>query len=243
MRSRSVRSLAIESLAVIASILIAFGLDAWWGSRSALDELRAELLNVARELSANRGEFEDRRDQHRRAQAGIDQLLAALAASNGASRVAVSDSVLMQAFIFVPTSDPSTGALDALIASGGLGALSNADLKRDLAGLRNSYDDLHEVEMMARSLAYDRVLPLIEDDAALEGLLYRLIPPGNGSSIAEGSGPVEVHVPLAVRSSVRNYLSLRSGWVRDAEVKINRLVEELDRAMRSLEAELGQGAP
>jgi len=243
MQSRSWRSLIAESLAVIASILIAFGLDAWWARQGAQDELRAELLNVRQELTANHEEFETRREQHRRAQASIGRFLRILEASPGAPRVVVSDSVLMEAFVFVPTSDPSTGALDALISSGGLADLANADLKRDLAGLRDSYGDLREVEMMARSLAYDRVLPLLANDSAIEPLLLRLIPPGNSSQISEGGEPVEVDVPMAVRSSVRNYLSLRSGWVRDAEIKIDRLLAQLEDASGSLAAELGGSNP
>jgi hypothetical protein len=239
MQSRSWRSLVAESVAVIASILIAFGLDAWWDRQGAEGELRAELVNVSQELTANRGEFESRREQHRRAQESIETLLTILGTAPGAARVVVSDSVLMEAFVFVPTSDPSTGALDALISSGGLANLASADLKRDLAGLRDSYSDLREVEMMARSLAYDRILPLLANDSALEPLLLRLLPPGTAASISEGGDLVEVDVPLAVRSSVRNYLSLRSGWVRDAEIKIDRLLTQLDEASESLAAELG----
>jgi len=196
-------------------------------------------LNVAQELTTNREEFETRREQHRRAQASIERLLGALDASPGAARVVVSDSVVMEALVFVPTSDPSTGALDALISSGGLADLANADLKRDLAGLRDSYGDLREGELMARSLAYDRILPLLANNSTLEPLLLRLLPPGTLASISEGGQSVEVEVPLAERSRVRNYLSLRSGWVRDAEVKIGRLLTQLDDALRSLEAELG----
>ena len=239
MQSRSWRSLVAESLAVIASILIAFGLDAWWDRRGAEDELRAELLNVREELASNRAEFESRREQHRRAQGSIDRLLRTLDASPRGARVIVPDTVLMEAFVFVPSSDPSTGALDALISSGGLANLASADLKRDLAGLRDSYGDLREAELVARSLAYDRVLPLLATDSAIEPLLLRLIPPGNSSQISEGGDLVDLDVPMAVRSSVRNYLSLRSGWVRDAEIKIDRLLAQLEGASGSLAAELG----
>ena len=233
MRDPSIKSLALQSVAVVASILVAFALDAWWGQLAANDALRDELTNVRLELEANRPQFEFRKAQHEKAQAMIAEVLRLFEDADSQMAVSVADTLLVAAFIFVPTSDPSTGALDALISGGQLAQLSGADLKRDLAGLRNAIDDLREGELAARSIAYDRVLPLFEEQAGLEPLLAQLGAP------SPGSVSVPIRLPRDKVRAARNYLSLRSGWIRDSERKIESLLSRIEAATEALDLELG----
>ena len=59
-RDRWVAGLALEGLVVVASILVAFLLDAWWDGRELRNQLNDELASVGREIDENRGlvEFE-----------------------------------------------------------------------------------------------------------------------------------------------------------------------------------------
>jgi hypothetical protein len=52
-RSSTVSRLLLEGLVVIASILIAFALDAWWADRQLTGEVVVDLQGVDRELAAN----------------------------------------------------------------------------------------------------------------------------------------------------------------------------------------------
>lgn len=52
-RSSTVSRLLLEGLVVIASILTAFALDAWWADRQLTGEVVVDLQGVDRELAAN----------------------------------------------------------------------------------------------------------------------------------------------------------------------------------------------
>lgn len=45
--------LLVESLVVIVSILVAFGLDAWWGERQLRQDLLDSMAGVTEEIQAN----------------------------------------------------------------------------------------------------------------------------------------------------------------------------------------------
>lgn len=61
-RNRSVRSLVLEAAVIVTSILLAFGIDAWWDGRQQREEVTQSLEVVRRDLvdmEAQLAEFEE----------------------------------------------------------------------------------------------------------------------------------------------------------------------------------------
>ena len=143
--------LAAEGFVVVASILLAFAIDAWWDGY--LDDRRED-----RQLAAMREEFIASSDaideifasieQHAN---GVDELISILKSAEGES-VQVPGHLLGYA-IGWRTSDVSTSTLDMLIASGELNQLESEDLRRDLAGFPAFLLNLTEDELMAMEFA------------------------------------------------------------------------------------------
>lgn len=157
---------ATEGAVIVASILLALFLDAWWSDRedraderTALDAMRVEFGQNLDELdllieahgghvrdldsffSSEPGDFE-----------GMDQDSIAIA--------------LTEAFTRVMTLDPATSTLDALKSSGRMRIIRDPDLRSDLALWSMYFEDSREEA--ARMLAtLDRSLALLHAVEAL----------------------------------------------------------------------------
>jgi len=134
---------------VVVSILIAFGLDAGWDSYRDRADLREDLVNVRNEVDANLIALQRDQDFQERGLASIEVVLDSVRASQTDGWLTLSDTIVLAALLFTPTYDPSTGAVDALIASGRLSELENGELQHILTEFRTKVEDLREDQLEA----------------------------------------------------------------------------------------------
>jgi hypothetical protein len=131
----------LEGVVIVFSILLAFGIDAWWDSRANREETREGLEAIRVELLENL----DRLDEHAQFCTQVEEATEALLSLMGPSPEEVStDSVLD---LVDGALNPaignrlSTTALDAMIAEGQFASIESADLRRDLGGWLSSAVD------------------------------------------------------------------------------------------------------
>lgn len=158
---------AVEGAVIVVSILLAFGIDAWWQSAELKREVAQELQSVGRELRRNQDLLEFQIDIIGRVVRGDDAMLALMEAGGRAPSVSVPDTL---AFL-VNTSltfDPSLGALDALVASGRLAAIPDPETRLRLSGLKAFVEDAVDLQLLTRGLYYDQILPIISQEAAYD---------------------------------------------------------------------------
>lgn len=223
---------------MVVSILVAFGLDAWWdGYRERID-LRDDLVNVREELEANLTALLRQRDFQYRARASIDVILDGIRDDPSATRIELSDTIVLAAFVTTPSYDPSTGAVDALISAGRLSDLEDGELKRILTEFRTKVDDLREDEINARRIAHDVVLPLFYDDPDIESVFYL-----TNDYYAEdfGTSPLRSK-PISLRNAqgLINRLLIRRAWLDSVTREIDDLVASLEVGAQLLRAEGGE---
>ncbi len=152
-----------EGVLIVVSILLAFGIEAWWAdygeSRDeveALKYLREDFVETAQRLtSASEG--------HRRIFESSVRLLKMTGptAPDQINKLTV-DSLLMD-LIGGPRVFPVTATLDALMGSGRLDIISSSELRRELAAWSAAMAELQETEREARVQMDQRFLPLIWD--------------------------------------------------------------------------------
>lgn len=222
----------VEGFVVVVSILIAFALDAWWDARSARQDLAADLRGVADELVDNRDALAIRIDGYREIVSSIDYLLSldSVRARDGA--VTVADTILFRSFVTSPTTDPSMGVLDALIASGRIALVEDLSLRRFLAGFRTRIEDVREDELGARQVAHERIFPLFEDDPAALA----------ATSILRYDAGFDVDVVTFHTldfdderwTRIRSALGLRHFWMRNAINEGELFLADMDRALEVL---------
>ena len=152
-----------EGLLIVLSILLAFGIEAWWGRLGernaeveALQGLRDDFVeNLGRLASGKSSHFEIR-----------DASVRLLAMTGPDAATAASDltmDTLIMALIGGPKVFPVTATYDALIASGQIDLLESAALRRELAKWSAAIADLRWEEQEAFDQMDQRLLPFLWD--------------------------------------------------------------------------------
>jgi hypothetical protein len=220
--------LALEGLVVVASILIAFVLDAWWDGRQLRGELRQELSSVAREVAENRAAVAYEIHALERIIAGSEAMVTSLEAAPPGRLEPVADTLIWFVAFWSPTLDLSFGALDALIASGRLAQIPDADLRLGLAGLKNKVTDAVDDERLAQQV-FEQIYSLLSAHIDFAGVyridnqffaqkraLNRKVPTENASLLIPATLPV------------RNAILNRASWLNSALGELRELLVQLD---------------
>lgn len=137
---QGLRRRTLEVLSIVASILLAFSIDAWWAHRSERRQERVALAGLAAESRSNRVELADHIVFHQRRMAALE-LLGGVATGRVAALSADSLNHLLDAMLGWRTFDPQTATLDALEGAGHLDVISSDALRTILASWRSKLDD------------------------------------------------------------------------------------------------------
>ena len=163
----------VEGVVIVGSILLAFGIDAWWDGvqerrveRELLITLRGELQEAGRGLESQLEIYEYLEPATR---AVADAL-----AENGPGPVTVADT-LLAAVILDMSYDPPTGTATALLASGQVGVLRSLELRATLAGWPAAIQDGVEEQLSSWRLGDEHLEPLLQGAVPNLGPAYRVM--------------------------------------------------------------------
>ena len=177
--------LVAEGLLIVFSILLAFGIEAWWSQRGerqaeaeALQGLRDDFVETHRRLASAMSEHVAVRDASVR--------LLAMTAPDASQTVSdlVMDTLVM-ALIAGPKVLPVTATYDALIASGRIEILENSTLRRELARWSTAVVDLREEERDAFRQMDQRLLPYLWDYVPVVSLDVNVHPRYEGVDLSQ----------------------------------------------------------
>ena len=238
--------LILEGIVILASILAAFWLEGWRADRDLARDLTQEMESVDRELERNRELVIAELAVLDRITSSSNALLTELRANPEAATVAVTDTIAILGTSWSPTIDPSLGAVQALIGSGGLAQLPNPHLRQGLAGLSDRFQDALEEQVLARAMFSNEIFPLTRDrlDYRVWGeALVELLDPGNAGTLSqEGlsvrSFPSAGTVDFPNSLAIRNALEIRRQWYLTAQDELSQLRVFLDDLIAVMEDEL-----
>jgi hypothetical protein len=238
---RTAAELVAEGVVVIASILIAFALDAWWAGKQLEQEIAEDLAIVEHELAENVRLVQLSIDIMKRVVATNNTLVAALEAQPESATVEVADTTLFWGLFSNPTLDPSLGGIDAWIASGRIAGIDSPLLRQRLAGVRGKVADVIEEQRVARDIGVNQIYPLIQD--RIEGI--ELVKQVFMSGLhARPSTPVltiteagTVSVPNS--SALRFLLQTRAIWYEAAIFEMGDFQAELEEIQVLIREEIG----
>jgi len=146
-----VRWFAAEIAVVVAGVLIALALNAWWANRDARARERLVLEDLREDFVFNKTEIQRIRGFSDLYMARFDQL-AAISDDSIASMPPDSVYNYVLAIFSNWTYDPVTGSLDALIASGDLGLIRDRTLRERLTAFQGALRDSEEEKQDAYEL-------------------------------------------------------------------------------------------
>jgi hypothetical protein len=198
--------LAIEGLTIIASILLAFGIDAWWDARK-------ERLVEGQYLSALRVEFQNGLDEVSSDLQNQETLRSLLSYFVRQSSVPP-DSLrtILRLAASVNNIAPPTSVMEEIVSSGRLQVIRSAELRESIVAYRQMLEKLEINERVHHDFVNERFIPYLSANIPLWGIV----------------GPIEREA--ALRSASDEELEALQ---RDERFK-NIMVERLTRLQRGL---------
>ena len=189
------RRILIEGAVIVVSILLAFSIDAWWNNRIEQQREREQLVSMRAEFQASLSGLDEVLASVQGHAEDVESLIALLKAA-GDEPVLVPGPLLGSAITW-RTSDVSISTLDALMASGELNLLRNAELRANLAGLPAFLLDVTEDEIIAQTFAETAMSVFL----AREGLAEIAYAYRSGVQGLEGIQTLTAPAEISVRSS------------------------------------------
>lgn len=170
----------IEGVVIVASILLAFGVDAWWDERQERVEETEILAGLHREFEEYWTVLLARIDQHAQMLSAMAAVLESIEGGAWISGEWDLDAAVGRA-LSPPTTALGNGVRDALVQAGRLDVLSDATLRERLAGWPAYQEEMFDDEVFGRDLVFSQLLPfLTERGLNLSDMLRSgVMPPGS----------------------------------------------------------------
>lgn len=134
---------SVEAVAIVASILLAFAIDAWWDERNVRIEESDILQSLLVEFEVNREEAVSVIQNH---ETGLQSTVRLMSLSNEQILALSSEEIegYLRFFANPRTFDAVRGSVDALTSSGKLGILRSRELRQALTTFINILEDAVE---------------------------------------------------------------------------------------------------
>jgi len=154
----ALKRITVEAAVIVASILLAFAIDAWWDERQERTEETEILLGLKSEFSRYRDDLEKSIEYHAVSRLLTEELMAATRRGVWGSESLSIDNAL------VSLSDPKSldfggGVLDALISAGRLEIISDSALRMKLASWREVFNEIRDDEIRSQNFSANQVIP------------------------------------------------------------------------------------
>ncbi|MEL7453552.1 MAG: hypothetical protein AAGJ50_09310 [Pseudomonadota bacterium] len=154
-----------EGVAIVVSILLAFGIEAWWSDRQEAQLVEENLAALRDELKSNLEEIRHERT-FRRAVIQATQQLFELAQAEDAIPALELDRSLSDV-TWGGRIDISTGALLSTLQTGTLTSIDQSELRRSLSSLPALYEITRTHEQNSSAFTDDRVVTYINTHGSL----------------------------------------------------------------------------
>lgn len=231
-----------EAVTIVASILIAFGLDAWWDGHSERRVLEGQLRVVIAEMERARAEL-----AHAALSSPIyadltDAVLDRLDATSVGGTASVPDTALAGLLSYYVMDIP-TRATDRFIESGGLEIIRDPAIVAELNAWTGIMQDAVDDGAQARFEFQTLLMPVLASAADLRSpsdrvanTLQRAFARARGEAVPEWDGDPE-DVPVVVTVELINHLLGRSIQYRNVGAGAAALVERQDALIAALREE------
>ena len=219
------KRLAVESAAIVGSILLAFAIDAWWSERLERIAEREALSRLYDEFVSNRellNEWISADFYAQRTKASslrVSEILNA-ATIDGSETVSVSD-VQIADLVRSATFEAETPVYESLIRSGRIEIIENREIVAAMAIWERSLRNAAEIEQTRRQFVNNQLIPALAAGSNIQHVLINRFAPTQVEPL-DPNGMTEIRIdPLLVNLVGETYfwaaLALRSlTYVRES---------------------------
>lgn len=226
---------------MVASILIAFALDAWWDDRQLEKEMAEDLAIVEYELSENLRLVSLSMDSMEQVVKASNQLVDIFHAHSEEPSVEIEGSILFWSIFASPTLDPSFGGIDSWISAGRLAGIESIELRQRLASVRGKVSDVTEEQFDAKEMLTREIHPLIRNEIGDIAAIKNLWVAGFGTTYSGMNQDIPDVGTISVpnTNALRFHLQTRTLWLQVALREMADFREELEAIQSLLREEMG----
>jgi hypothetical protein len=228
-----------EGVAIVASILLAFAIDAAWDRRQLGVERAAILESLRGEFEIHRSELAHQLSQTESRSGWIaDGLRVFDEGVTSDAGVAVVDSALF-AVLYIGDWDPRGGFLASVIAAGRLDMLDDEQLRAELASWPGVVEDVVDNQSLMQTFGLTVVVPTLSRKGVPLGrswALRRADWPDHGREPPGGIS--RVYHDISQDPEVRSLMATKHGFLSSSVGEIERAIAHVDRVLLLLAGEL-----
>ncbi len=215
---------------IVGSILLAFGIQAWWDETQERAEERQALQALIQDFEAASNLLE-RHHLQIDTVAGASEILLGWTGPNADSEHADSLASLIWPIIQLPSFEPPLGTLEALLGSGDLSLIRSDELRAALAAFPSQLAGMRRTQDYGAELVFNQVLPYLD----------RVLPMRRFAAVARGPTEFEVDVSRVLRSM--EFENLIQNMLMNAELKrrnAGAMETRIDSLLEMLQADLSR---
>ena len=164
------KRVGIEAMAIVASILMAFAIDAWWQERQESNEEQVALEALRQEFLENIELLQAAHEVHVNLAETADRLNLLVSSTADGEVIQVTDSLLVVLITF-RTPEVAAGTLNTLLASGRIGIIRDREVQQALAGWPALVENAYEDEVLVRNFLMDQLIPGLAGRVDLTGVM------------------------------------------------------------------------
>jgi len=185
------KRISVEAAAIVASILLAFAIDAWWEDRVGINVLIEHLTSFEDEIARNDEAIEIQLKRSDQKLVALDNVLSQLADDDKQSWPDSFQTDLGKSLIYDP-SPAATSAYEDLVNSGNLRLIKNFRLRKEISEYIFYTNFLLESDSYETSYYLEMLLPLLNRYSVLSNLgwsQYDTIFDTTGNNVVKSFNP------------------------------------------------------
>ena len=228
-------AIAAEGVAIVASILLAFSIDAWWQRRSELRQAHALELALREDFDANQSQLDEWRAGNARIHRASLQFLQMIRDAERDAEISV-PLQLITGVAGAPTYSPTESAWQIATATGEIDFIENDELRGTLARWRQQLADTSEDEILIRDIVVHELIPALSSQVRLgEAFEYQRI-----MDFFRGQPHAGEHEAVRIRatSALEGALAERVFYATFVVDGLNDIYETQAQILRILDADL-----
>ncbi len=155
-----------EGVAIVASILLAFSIDAWWQRRAELEQANALVISLYADFEASQAHLERWLIGTRRIHGATTELLDHISSAERGEEISVPIELIVGT-LGAPTYSPTDSTLDAAVSSGQIELIEDSEIRSILALWRQQLADTSEDELLIREIVVHHLVPELSEQVRL----------------------------------------------------------------------------
>ena len=231
------KRISVEAAAIVASILLAFAIDAWWAERLERAAEREELSRLYDEFKSNyerldawvseRGHV----DRQREAALNVSETLST-ALKDGLKTVLLSDRQIAE-IIRTPTFEARMSVFDGLVRSGRVEIIENRGIVKAMAEWEGRLRSTNDEEQRGLRFVNDQLFPALATHNNIQHIILIQVDPNP----VDPSRVTEIHVdPLLANLAAQRYAQIQIiiYWLTDIRDDAAQIMLEIANSIEKL---------